>query len=731
MAGTLSEDRKFVRELHVPRLSIQKDLAEFYKSNQPGFLLLGESGSGKTCELCYIAETLAASGRPVLFLNGFSLAGDIPQAIANEFSWTFSGSDTPIEVLKRLESFVGNESLTIVVDAIDEWMLDSRTSHLGALLRAAENRKIKFILSCKSSVVQPFLFERGNATNVSLSTKRVEMPTLSAKEFFDAVENYRQAYGFSGAFEDAVLNEARENPFLLRVLFDVARDHNLTHLTFNAAQFLEEYYQRSLRKTCDKHQAEDTLIATARLLYERNTDLISEHDVKSTLGLRANDALMEELFEYGMLVRTSPSIGKRFIRFYFQQLRDYIIAFGALQLNKMQAADLKREFDSVTFPSTRGEVFTLYYRLAPRDQQVIFDSEVRESATRYLRLYISLIQQHFPALRSKFGPRTDKPVGFVGELILPLRSVGLHGFRPLDAGDEEVHFVPLQQPGRESNLASLAGVRGGMHLRSSARGFRDGINVSAEVVDFELLPQIRDLVKAGQLNESNSPDLLVELITESVLLQRDIFRPLLAADGRSIQYPLNLDAVLQCLSREKLTRHFHDEIVRRKRRTGEIREQWNGSFVSYSYSRTPADEAEVVQKVNETLAHSEMPVFRARYGDLAHLEERLGWAINVLRANRQEIVGPLVGGLERLITIRGPWRVLAFRGSIEGGFAHPLSKVSVQLQVPRRDKLPNSSQAFQAVYGAASILLLETRSASWAQLRHPPYDSCREKRGGR
>jgi hypothetical protein len=311
--GTLSEDRKYVRDLHVPRESIRKDFADLYVSPQPGLLLVGESGSGKTCELCFIAETLLASGRPVLFFNGFSIATDITQAIATEFSWTFSGSDTPVQVLKRIESFAGNEFLTIVIDAIDEWMSDSRSRALGSLLRAAEHHRIRMILSCKTSVVDTFLQDRSNPTHVSILAKPLSMPTFSAKEFFEAIEKYRQAFKFFGHFEDAVLKEARENPFLRRVFFDTAREHNLQHLTFSAAQFFEEYYNRSLRKTCDVRQAEDTLIAIARLLCERNIDSISELEARSALGLRVNDAMMEELFEYALLVRTTPAMGERLI----------------------------------------------------------------------------------------------------------------------------------------------------------------------------------------------------------------------------------------------------------------------------------------------------------------------------------------------------------------------------------------------------------------------------------
>jgi hypothetical protein len=666
--GALSEDRKYVRELHVPRDSIRKDLADLYASPQPGILLVGEPGSGKTCELCFIAETLLASGRPVLFFNGFSLTDEITQAIANEFSWTFSGSETPAQVLKRIESFSGSEFLTIVIDAIDEWTFDSRTSALGLLLRAAEHSKIRLVLSCKTSVVDSFLQHRDNPTHVSFLAIAVSMPPLSPKEFFEAVEKYRQAYEFFGPFEDAVLRVARENPFLLRVFFDVAREHNLQHLTFSAAQFFEEYYKRSLRKTCDVRRAEDTLIAIGRLLYERNSDSISESEMKSALGLRVNEALMEELFEYALLVRTAPDMGERLVGFYFQQLGDYIIAYRVLKLQRMLDTEFTRELDTVGFPSIRGDVFTLYYRLASREHQLIFDAELRENARRYLNCYTSLVQEHFPAIKGTLSPGTADGVGFVGELILPRRSVGLHGFRPIGKGEDDVHFIPMQRAGGESNLAGLTGVRV-MHHRSTDKGFRNGIDIPAEVVDFELLPQIREFVKTGQLNESNNPDLLAELTTESILLHRDIFSSLLTSDGRSIKYPLKLEAVLDCILRRKLNRHFHDEIVSRKRRAGEIHEQWSETTVTFSYSPTSADEAEVLQKIAHTIASGELPTFRARYVELEQLENRLGFAVKVFLQGRQEIIEPLPGGLDRV----------DFRGNI-GEFMRSMDQMKESLR---------------------------------------------------
>ena len=134
----------------------------------------------------------------------------------------------------------------------------------------------------------------------------------------------------------------------------------------------------------------------------------------------------------------------------------------------------------------------------------------------------------------------------------------------------------------KSNLTYVHGADE-LHLRGSARGFRDGVDITAEVVDGELLPQLRFLVERGQLNEWSSPDLPKELILAKIAEQRRIFGRLLTPDRRAIRYPLRLDAVIECLLREKLARHYDDEIVARKGKGGEVQERWTGTTVGYSY----------------------------------------------------------------------------------------------------------------------------------------------------
>jgi hypothetical protein len=649
--GDISDGKKYVPALHVAREAFQKVIASFQAATTPGLLLEGPSGSGKTCELCFLAESLLETQRPVLFFNGSMLPESLFDAIATEFSWTFAGAQHAIDILKRAESLLGQERLTIIIDAVDEWTAHSRVPQLDSLLRAAETHRIKLVVACKSSVVPSLLMQRDTPTFVSLLTTQSALMPLTDAEFYAAIDKYRQVYQFWGGFEREVLTQARENPFLLRVLFDVARDSKAKHLTFSSEELFQRYYERSLLKIGREREteADETLRTVARVLWEQNSDSVPEQEVRKILGLRPNEPLMTDLFEYSLLLRTPGGTGERHISFYFQQLRDYLIAFRVLKFNAMSTERLQNEFDAVTFPSMRADVFTLYYRLAPPVKQSVFDGELRKNAAEYLACYLDLMRRHFPAACAMIEPRPDKDVGFIAELVLSGIVLGMYGFRLLKDGDNAIHFVPVERMMNESNLARLSGAQHGMHFCESANGFRNGIDVPAEVIKYEVLPGIRKLVNDGRLNESNNPDLLTELVIEWVQGDRDVFGRLLDPQERTIRYPLKLDSVLECLQRAKLKRHFEDEIVRRGRRSGQIREHRSGSSVSFHYNRTAHDVAEIATRVDEAMASGEIPNFRARYSELETLERTLKPAIQALQMQGEEITGPRFSS-ERITT---------------------------------------------------------------------------------
>jgi hypothetical protein len=639
--GDILDGKKYVPSLHVPRETFQKAIATFRASTTPVLLLTGPSGSGKTCELCFLAESLLQAGQPVLFFNGSMLPESLHDAIAAEFAWTFEGADRPIQILKRAERMLGQERLTIIVDAVDEWTSRSRTAELDTIVRALETHQIQLVLGCKSSALPPLLSQRDTPTFVSLLTATTTLTSLTEKEFYSAIEKYRAVYEFHGGFERELLTLARENPFLLRVLFDVAKDSGARHLTFSSEILFRKYYERSLLKIGREGETEahETLRTVARLLWELNSDSVSEQVVREALGLRPAEPLMSDLFEYSLLLQGPGQIGERYLSFYFQQLRDYLIAFRVLNFNTMPLEQLQKEFDDVTFPSMRGDVFTLYYRLAPRTKQTALDGELRKNAAEYLACYLGLMRKHFPAVNRMLSPCLDKDVGFIAEISLARRGLGMYGFRQLEDGDDVVHFIPVDKMMSESNLARLEGAEHGMHFISSANEFRDGIDVSAEVIKHEVLPRVRQLLDDGRLDESSNPDLSAELVIEWVQNDQKIFGALLDPH-RKIRYPLTLKSVLECIDRARLERHFEDEIVKRERRSGKVHEHWSGSTVTYSYSRTAEHAAEIAARVDAAIASNERPNIRAWYSELEKLDKALRPAIEALRSRGEELVEP-------------------------------------------------------------------------------------------
>ena len=650
--GALSDlAKKYIPELHVRRDAVFARVTTFLESGRQALVLTGQPGLGKTCELCFIAEELLRSQKPVFFLNGLHLEKDIVHAIATEFLWTFGEEEDQIAIMKRLARLAGKEVLTIIVDGIDEWSYGGRVQHLSGLLGLVESQNIRLILSCKTSSLEHFTLLRGMRTSVAELADQMEVPPFSSREFFQAIDNYRRAYAFFGGFEDVALEEARSNPFLLRVLFDVARSSKVKHLTFNSAELFETYYKRAIARTSDPDQADITLTAVADCLYEHNRDWIGEDELRGKLSLRVTEHLMKDLFEYGILVRSESSTGAT-VGFYFEQLRNYIIAFRAQRFHCMNVPNLARELQRIPFSGMRTDVFTLYYRLASLEHKRIWDGVPRDNALAYLRMYRSAIYDNFPLLKSRFLPYTDGKIGLIAQLSLVTRSLVAYGFRPINEGEDEILFVPNEHIFNRSNLAYLNGAAS-LHFVSSSEGFLENLDVQREVVEHEVLPQLPDLIKDGHLCEDNNPDLLKNFIAGTIAVHGGIFSPLLQRDSKEPKYPIDLDEAIKCLKVEKLRRHFDEELVEAKRRTGEIKETWNGSVVSYSRSITPEETANINAKALRAAELGEHPTVHARYQDLDRLERFLLPSLSALRRTTTKIEKPL---FEEEAKLKEEWR---------------------------------------------------------------------------
>lgn len=253
----------------------------------------------------------------------------------------------------------------------------------------------------------------------------------------------------------------------------------------------------------------------------------------------------------------------------------------------------------------------------------------------------------FPAIRTKFQPETDGEIGFIGELYLQRQSLGLYGFRQIGNNDETIFFYPVNKELGKSNLGYLNGADT-LHLTGSSNGFLGRVDIADEVVNNEVIRQLQDLVKNGNLYELNCPALLKESVLQTVLNHKGIFAPLLENTIEGIKFPLSLALLKDCMRREKLHRHYQDELINEKRRRGTIQESWSGGYVSYSATLTKDEYVQIETEVEQAIKLGIEPVFHAKYIELEKLESFLLPRIEGLTRITEEIVEPLFGNGAKL-----------------------------------------------------------------------------------
>src|SRR5207245_1621039 len=93
--------KKYIPQLTTPRGDLLGALAAFESRRPNGFLLLADSGFGKTSALCDYVRRRLAEQKPTLFFSGAALENGLLPTIASEFGWTFSEDTTPIMLVRR------------------------------------------------------------------------------------------------------------------------------------------------------------------------------------------------------------------------------------------------------------------------------------------------------------------------------------------------------------------------------------------------------------------------------------------------------------------------------------------------------------------------------------------------------------------------------------------------------------------------------------------------------
>lgn len=633
----------YIPQLQVSREDVTTVLKQFLHSQKPVLVLTGESGMGKTCAMVDVARSLVAEGRPTLFFRAPMLPGDVVDAISLEFGFAFTDASGPIGTMRRIGASAKGQPLIVVIDSLEDWSAAQRVQYLAQLIRHAASVNVRLVLSCKTRSWEQFLAVKHEPTGIESFIHDAaegkpfshKIESLSQGEFHAAVGRHRKVYAVDSIFEGKTFDAAKGNPFLLRLLFQVAAQSHPQRLTFESAEFFEKYLDLATSRTSAPDVAKRTLDIVAALQYESGEDWVDEHACREALRLGIQDSILPDLFEHRLLV-DGVADGVRRIGFGFGQLRNFIVAFRVRRWQVIDANSFHRQAENAG-KGLRSEVLAFYYPFASLGQKTAVDGRVRANAEAYLNLYVEVLSEHFPSLRTRFEPGTAGRIGFAAELLVGEWRVGLYGFRPIGDADEALLFVPVEGTHGVARLHVASTVTS--HSFGSARGFL-APDVPYEIIVNEIGRQLREMVTNGCLAESATPALAQECILGILVKHREIFGAFLD-QKRAPRFPVGLADVSVALRRYELYQRCRDQLIQEKRERGELQERRRGRFVSHSLALT-AQEATLIDSRVEDALRNDLPLPPgATYVEVEKLRPRLERAIADAGGPGTVLQGPL------------------------------------------------------------------------------------------
>jgi len=610
-------NKKYVRDLIVERSALDGWVDELERSDKPGLLVLAESGRGKTSAFCGLALKRIQSGKPTLFFSGGDVEGSLLAAISDDFGWVFTEQVSPLHLVKRLGRMTSGCPLLICLDAIDEWLYPSRAASLLAFLRGVQSQGIgvKILISCKTNIWPKFTAPNGSQVGVDAylvdgkgkdSGPERHLPAFTDDEFSLAVRHYRDAFNVHGMIELIVLDEARRNPFLLRVIFAVAASGDSRHVSFSLKDFFARYCDLLVKRTAQPEIALAQLIALAGACDRLNQAVLSIEDARIELKLSVTETILPALFEQDILRQTPQGI-----TFCFQHLRDYLIAFRVRRWGQMPPDQFARECPD----GVAQEAFSFYLRYASSEQMRALVGLAYDNAELYVHLYNELLTKFFPRLREEFEPREQGQVGFIAEYIASRRCMGGYGFRVRQAGDPAVSLVPVEEFFSKSGLLAIYGAST-LHYCSSAMGLNMLRDVKREVVENEILSQLEKVVKEKRLSMRTTSTVPREAMVAVVETMPAYFEKFHGSNDRSLSYPIESTDVRACLDHRKLVMHFEYEVrAERAVASGRSWRDWG--------RLSEADHEEILRRADIAMTGRRPEKLRPISTDLRNLEQTL------------------------------------------------------------------------------------------------------------
>lgn len=344
--GTEARRGNYRPELYVKRAEAEEKLSAFLNEASAGFLLLGESGAGKTNLLCqWATEARAANHAVFVYHCGGMVDADIEREIARDLDLDGAHLNDGFERIERL-SRNASRKFILIFDALNVFRGDAKQSTVTLLLRinALINRLpadtgIRVVIACSNVAwnimqrrQQPTLAHSRYATGGDGEIAAITLGRFSSAELEEAYTRYQGVFALKTALADLPtrIREQIAAPYLLRMLAETSGGDAATSTQAMIDDGLvKAYYERRVRRPEDRtflrmivqemYAKQASFLPTEDLMEHAELGkLISEDDTDSSWCVLLNEGV---LFE-----RDGGSLTGKLAGFTFPSVGSYVLA---------------------------------------------------------------------------------------------------------------------------------------------------------------------------------------------------------------------------------------------------------------------------------------------------------------------------------------------------------------------------------------------------------------------
>jgi len=398
------KERKYIPDLFLAPNGLEDQFHHFMEGDKKVLVIDGESGSGKTNAICYLAEAMADS-YPCLFYSGTLLGRDIREAIMSDFNHNFSHEKTFVGLIKRLTTILEQQKrkMVILIDAVDEYR-GNEIFLTDLFNELKENDCIKLCISVKTTRMNDFLYANGIPT-LATSKEKFTCQRLEDAQLDLLLSNYGKFFSTSGEVSGE-LKEQCKQPFYLRILHEVYANGALPKNV--APQLLiERFLEQKLAKLPRERRtaAQVFLIRLAERMCTENT--VSIGTVEAFNIIQEVAQLLDALVEHYIITKEGSKLS-----FYFDRIRDYLYAFQVRRWDQMQPAEFERETSALSNIVAQSSI-SWYSEAAPAAHREVMNRALEAKALRYIEVYDEYLSRYFQSLKVKVEPFTEGKIGLL------------------------------------------------------------------------------------------------------------------------------------------------------------------------------------------------------------------------------------------------------------------------------------------------------------------------------